>query len=338
MKSFAFLLLLAASVVAQQAPSPNDQARFLAGLPVRESALEPWSHDRAYVEHATFLDDAWRKKEQRSLSKVRGWAATYAAEAYRDTGTMYYMFSGPDFLYAHTFFPNASTYILCGTEPIGAVPDITRLLPGALDASLADLRKALNTMLSFHYFIAKEMRTDLQRGQLGGTLPVLYVFLARLGCTIHQVSPVSRPSPGVKITFGGPAGQPQTLFYFKTDLSNGSSGPFLRWCAQQGPGMSLLKAASYLMHTDGFSNVRSFLIENSRILVQDDSGIPLRALDERWRLRFFGNYVAPIELFQKHYQPDLAAVYARSNPAELGFAFGYHWQPDRGMLMLGFRK
>ncbi len=102
--------------------------------------------------------------------------------------------------------------------------------------------------------------------------------------------------------------------------------------------MSLVKAASYLMHADGFSNVRNFLTEHSDILVQDDSGIPLRAFDDHWRLRFFGNYVAPIELFQKHYQPDLAAAYARSNPADLGFAFGYHWQTDQGILMLGFRK
>jgi len=35
--------------------------------------------------------------------------------------TMYYMFSGPDFLYAYTFFPNANTYILAGLEPVGQV-------------------------------------------------------------------------------------------------------------------------------------------------------------------------------------------------------------------------
>ena len=38
---------------------------------------------------------------------------------------MLYMFSGPDFLYATSFFPNASTYVLAGLEPVGAVPDLT---------------------------------------------------------------------------------------------------------------------------------------------------------------------------------------------------------------------
>ena len=110
MKLFiSLLLVLTGSLAAQESPSPHDQARFLAGLPVRGSALEPWSHNRAYVEHATFLDDAWRKKELRSLAKVRSWAATYAPEAYHGSGTLYYMISGQDFLYAHTIFPNAST-------------------------------------------------------------------------------------------------------------------------------------------------------------------------------------------------------------------------------------
>ena len=321
-----------------QVPSHTDQARFLAGLPVRGSALEPWTHNRSYADHATWLDDAWTKKEQRQIAKAREWSATFLSGARSRAGTMYYMFSGPDFLYAHTFFPRASTYILCGTEPVGAVPDITGLPAGALDPALADLRQSLKTMLSFHYFITKEMRVDLQRGQLGGTLPILYVFLARLGCTIEEVTHVTTPAPGVRIIFNGTSGEPQTLYYFKADLSNGASGKFLSWCAAQGPGDSLLKAASYLLHLDEFSQVRKFLLDHSRLVLQDDSGIPFRHFDNRWAVRLFGNYAGPIELFAKHHQPDLAETYVRSNPAELGFSFGYHWQTNRGLLMVATRK
>ena len=38
---------------------------------------------------------------------------------------MLYMFSGPDFLYATSFFPSASTYVLAGLEPVGDVPPLT---------------------------------------------------------------------------------------------------------------------------------------------------------------------------------------------------------------------
>ena len=44
---------------------------------------------------------------------------------------MFYMFSGPDFLYADAFYSKASTYVLGALEPVGAVPDLTRLPRGS---------------------------------------------------------------------------------------------------------------------------------------------------------------------------------------------------------------
>ncbi|MES2572212.1 MAG: hypothetical protein V4710_19425 [Verrucomicrobiota bacterium] len=338
MKSCLSLLLVLFALLVEanaQAPSANDQARYLAGLPVRNRELDSLTRGGSYSEHIAYLNKSWEKKEGLALRPVRAWSG---GDLRGYSGTLYYMFSGPDFLYAHSLFPNASTYILCGTEPVGNVPDLTRIPRESLEASMADLRRALNTMLNFNYFITKEMRAYLKGGELGGTLPVLYVFLARLGCTIQEVTPVAQPSPGVRIVFRGPGGGSQTLYYFKTNLSNGSSGAFLRWCASKGPGASLLKADSYLLHSDSFSQVRRFLLENSRLIVQDDAGIPLRYFDDRWAVRFHGNYTAPIEIFSKHHQPDLAAAYQRARPSPLPFAFGYHWQRDRAVLMLATRR
>ncbi len=338
--ALACLMAFTAPAFSQTGASPNDQARFLAGLPVRGSSLENYTRHDLWVEHASAMDQAWGKQEQRQLARVRAWSRSFAPEAYGSKSPAFYMFSGPDFLYANAFFPNASTYILCGTEPIGAVPDITAIPPEQLAPALASLRQSTKTILSFHYFITKEMRTDLTRSQLGGTLPILCAFLARSGHTVRDVSFLKTPAPGVRITFTGGAGGVQTLYYFKTDLSNGGgSAGFLKWCAAQGPGVSLVKAASYLMHSDSFSTVRNFLLQNSSAIVQDDSGIPLRSFDTaRWNLRYFGTYTAPIELFAKNYQPDLAQAFQISHPAELGFAFGYHWQTERGMLMSATRK
>jgi hypothetical protein len=126
------------------------------------------------------------------------------------------------------------------------------------------------------------------------------------------------------------------LSYFKTDLSGGNS-TFLRWCAARGPGLSLLKAASFLMHGDGFSGVRNFLLQNSRVIIQDDSGIPLRAFPKGWKVNCYGPYVPHKDEFQKYYQPDLAALVGQ-NETPLGFAFGYHWQKEDGFLMLATRE
>jgi len=330
------LLLLAASAFAQQPPALDDTARFLAGLPVK-GTLEPLTQSEAWRNHANALDEAWSRKEHFQLAPIRAWMVANANEYYESSNTMYYLFSGPDFLYAHAFFPNANTYILAGLEPVGQVPDLSRLSPELMESELSALRSSMKTILNTHYFITKDMRTDLGRGSISGTLPILYVFLARRGCTVLDTTNIKSPAEGVKITFAS-AGRRQTLYYFKTDLSGGKSA-FLSWCSKQGPGLSLLKAASYLMHGEGFAGVRNFLLEQSRVIIQDDSGIPLRSFPKNWKVDCYGRYVPHAEMFGKYHQPDLAAVYARNPPPpELGFAFGYHWQQERGLLMMATRK
>jgi hypothetical protein len=330
------LLLLATSAFAQRA-TIDDTARFLAGIPVR-GPLEPLTHDAAWLDHARNLDSAWMKKDYFQVRPIRAWMLANANEWYTSTNTVYYMFGGPDFLYANLFFPQAKTYILAGLEPVGTVPDLTRMDSAALRTDLNALRGSMHTVLQTHYFITKDMRAELTRPNLGGTLPILYVFLARMGCTVLDTTYVKNPAEGVKITFTTRGGAPQTLFYFKTDLSGGPS-PFLKWCASQGPGLGLLKAASYLMHTEGFSGVRNFLLANSRVIIQDDSGIPLRAFPKTWKVDCYGRYVPHAEMFGKYHQPELAAMFNREPPPpELGFAFGYHWQRDRGLLMMATRK
>lgn len=338
LKRFVLLLLALppASAFAQQSPPLDETARFLAGLPT-EGALTPLTQTAIWQEHASAMDQAWAKKEALQLSPIRDWMAKNADEFYQSSSTMYYMFGGPDFLYAHAFFPNASTYILAGLEPVGQVPDVSRVAPEALAVELSALRDSMKTILNTHYFITKDMRTDLGRTSISGTLPILYVFLARRGCTVLDTTPVKTPAEGVKVSFAN-AGRKQTLFYFKTDLSGGKSA-FLDWCAKQGPGLSLLKAASYLLHGGGFSGVRSFLLDHSRVIIQDDSGLPLRAFPRGWRVSCYGRYVPHEEMFAKYNQPDLASLYAKEPPPpELGFAFGYHWQVERGILMMATRK
>jgi hypothetical protein len=329
------LLLLAGHAVAQRA-TINDTAKFLAGMPVA-GPLEPLTRDAGWLDHARNMDSAWFKKDSLQIRPIRAWMLANAPEAYTDARTAYYMFGGPDFLYANLFFPQAKTYILAGLEPVGQVPDLAGMDPAALRTDLNAMRGSMHTVLQTHYFITKDMRAELARPNLGGTVPILYVFLARLNCTILDTTYVNSPAPGVKITFTRDGG-PQTLYYFKTDLSGGKNA-FMKWCAAQGPGNSLLKAASYLMHTGGFTGVRDFLLENSRVIIQDDSGIPLKAFPKSWAVDCYGRFVPHAEMFGKYDQPELAAIYNRQPPPpELGFAFGYHWQKDRGLLMLARRK
>jgi hypothetical protein len=335
-------------------PIADATAKYLAGLPVRDTPLESYVNVPGWTTHATDLDRAWKLFDERQLTKIRAWAPQALGQAYQDTGPMYYMFSGPDFLYANAFFPNASTYILCGVEPVGPLPDLEKVPRQALPSSLANLRKSLDSVLSWSFFITKNMKVDLKQTQLSGTLPVLYVFLARAGCTIDSVTPVALDragnfvpegkgtTPGVKIAFTGADGRPQTLYYFTTDLANWAlkvNPNFGKFCEQQGQGVTLLKAASYLMHSDNFSQVRGYLLTHSKVILQDDSGIPYRFFPkDKWDVRFHGRYIGPINRFLKHGQLDLAKDNAAGSPQSLPFSFGYQWQPSRSSLIVATPK
>ncbi len=328
------LLLVPFSAMAQDAPTIDQTARFLAGMPV-EGPLAPLMQTPAWQDHARKMDEAWAKKEAFQIVPIRTWMATNAPDYFRSTDTMFYMFAGPDFLYANTFFPYANTYILAGLEPIGDVSDLTRFPPDAVVGNLGILRASLDNILRFQYFITKDMRGALGQNGISGTLPLFYVFLARTGNSILEVERLTSPAEGVRVAFRSQETQQvQTLYYFKTDLSDGGKSGFLKWCAEHGPGLSLLKAASFLLHGEGFSNVRNFLLKHSRVIIQDDSGIPLRNFPKGWSVNIFGRYVPHRTEFAKYTQPDLLALSERQPASPLGFAFGYHWQKEEGMLML----
>jgi hypothetical protein len=347
-------LILAASSPARAADAvtADDTARFLAGLqPSADSPLTPLTREAAWQHHAKFLDSAFAQLEQHQLSKVRAWAdANLAAPR----PTMFYMFSGPDFLYANAFYSKATTYVLSALEPPGAVPDLTRLPHGALEAALYNVEHSLGSILSFSFFITKKMKVDLHASEISGTLPILYVFLARSGKTIHSVTPValddkgavyvgnqnpgSNATHGLRIAFSGKDGVERTLYYFSTDLSNpgAKASGFLKFCETLAPGNSLIKSASYLMHSGNFSAVRNFILNQSSTIIQDDSGIPLGYYNpKKWRFFPFGRYAGPIAEFQGKYQQQYAELFERAQPMDFGI--GYRWHTYESNLLLSVK-
>ncbi len=351
MKTFFILITLAwCSGVSAADISADATARFLAGLPVPGTPLEGRTSDAAWIRHAAEFNREWEHFDKAQREKIRAWSEQALGESFVGDDPLFYMFSGPDFLYANAFFPNARTYILCGVEPVGAVPDLEAMKPAVLGEALGNLRKTLESSLNWSFFITKHMKADLKQTQLGGTLPILYVFLARAGCTINSVTPMrldetgnlaeqsKKSTVGVKIVFSGRAAQEQTLYYFTTDLADWSvdTNPgFLKFCQAQGRGASLLKAASYLMHGNHFGRVRDFLLTNSDLILEDDSGIPYRFFESaKWPVQCYGRYVGPIATFKQYPQPDLARAYAGGKPSPLDFSFGYQWRPNRSSLIV----
>jgi hypothetical protein len=332
----------------------TDAARYLAGLPVSDSSrLSSLTRDSRWQAHAAAMNTAFAQLEQRQLSNIRVWRADMIPAG--GSKTCLYYFSGPDFLYADTFFPDCTTYILGGLESVDPMPDLLTLPEGSLMSTLQNIQISLNTLLQFSFFKTKDMREDFERGQLKGVLPIIFVFLARTGKDISAVEYVSLSGSGallsgnqgathgVKISFSDPAtGAQKTLYFFTADLSDDGAkknAGVLRFCEQFAPANSFLKAASYLMHEGHFSTVRSSILNSSELVLEDDSGIPIRYFTpDKWTLRFFGTYTGPIQLFKQFYQSDLHEFYQASSPKSLTFSFGYQWNRHNSTVILGTRK
>jgi hypothetical protein len=335
--------------------SPDDVARFLAGMPLpKVSPLAPLTNDPTWQEHAANFEKAFAKLNTKRLAKVRTWEAQYFPEAHEKIPVAYYMFSGPDFLYVDQFFPKADVYILCGKESMGPPPDPLHITN--LADALHNLEEAMQPSIRFSFFITKDMKVSLDSQELKGVLPILYVFLARADKSIRDVTFGSlsgggsfQPgragaggSPGVRIQYiDNHSGQEQTLYYFTTDISDGGVGSsgFLKFCNQFGVGGSFLKASSYLMFEEGFGRIRDFILDHSKTIVQDDAGIPLANFNrDKWNVRVFGTYLGPIEIFKQHYQPRLKELFDQSAPPPIEFNFGYRWNYKESHVIVATRS
>lgn len=332
--------------------TPNDTARFLAGLqPGAGSPLEALAKEQFWQSYARNFGTEWAALDARQLSKARTFAAKHVGAG---QPTLFYFFSGPDFLYADAFFPGATTYVMAGLEPVGKLPDVVNLKRQTVPGALEQLRASLSDVLSRSYFITSHMDQKLRRAQLAGVLPVLYVFLARTGKTITDVAylklepdgqlrPWEETTPGtpkaVRINFTGQDGQARSLLYFSTNLANPGveESGMLKLAASLGKGDALIKSASYLPHGNAFSAVREFIMQQARI-VQDDTGVPIRLLREgEWKLVPHGIYVRPIPPFGHAYQPAATALWGRHKPARLDFSYGYRFRNNQSNVLVATR-
>lgn len=329
----------------------DDSARFLAGLPVEASSpLHAWSAEGSWRQHKQQLDLAWSQLERTRLRPARAWAKENLKS---HSPTLLYAFSGPDYLYAGTFFPNATTYVMAGLEPVGAIPKVVARNRHAV----GQLRLSLRTILNYSFFRTKDMRREFASNNFSGVVPVLFMFIARAGKTIRNaelvrlgpdgtlVAASDAVPPGspqaVRITFAGSDGIERSLIYVQVDVSNTGRhlDAFLALARKQGEVDAFLKSASYLMHVESFSKIRAHLLAQPRLLLQDDSGIPLRFFAPTdFELTPLGRYAGPISLFAGHWQRDLAALHARAKPKPLTFGIGYRIHPGESSLLLAVRR
>jgi len=159
--------------------------------------------------------------------------------------------------------------------------------------------------------------------------------------------PAGRPRislNGNRITFVRGNQAPRTLEYYGLDVTDQE----LRWypdfletiVGKAQPATVLIKSASYLLHDRQFAGTRAMILKTADIIVQDDTGVPLKFLKSAGMdVKLYGVYTAPIKPLTYATQPDLEAEFrAAGTVPPINFPFGYHGKSGRSMLLLAQRR
>ncbi|GAB2855739.1 hypothetical protein [Hymenobacter ruber] len=339
----------------------QDVALFLGGLqPSQHSDLTTLAATPAWQAFAKDQDKSWDKYRATHTTRMTQWANTELDSVHASSPTIFYPFSGPDFLNVVTMFPTSQTYVLMGLEPVGSIPARTSLENPKL---LPAVKTSLWSVLNFSFFRTNDMAVDLKSVELDGALPLMMLFAARTGNQITAIRPVQldaagklldapkdttqtpdpKAIPGVEMKLRAPNGQPKTVYYFSADLSDwkltSKSAP-LEFVRHLGPLTTYVKSATYLMHKSYFNKVRRTVLRRSRYILQDDSGIAMKYFQKgAWQFNYYGTYRRPINLFAKQYQPELTAAYhdTVNKPKPLPFGTGYNWRQTDSNLLLAKR-
>lgn len=322
----------------------NRATRFYAGISkegINMNAEDAQAWDKYSKEINQLLQIS-----NKTLSMVDSLAKADFSDFRDKVDMVFYPFSGADFPYPITIYPNADTYILCGLEKPGT-PISTDIKTNK--AHYRSYSIALSTFLRTSYFITKDMRNDFHNEELDGVCPVITMLMATAGYDIISIENKSIDDNGKLIASDGNGNvmqykffkpgskHEQTLIYVSADVEDNRIDPkvdkFFATALKGHTVGGFHKAASYLMNQHNFSKIRNHVINNVQYLVQDDSGIPYRHLVDKYDITLYGMYKRPLRVFSDAtIQPDLDKAYKDNadKVKPLPFRIGYN-QPSNWM-------
>lgn len=330
-------------------------ASVMSGITPTNDTLKEVIQSQAWQTYSKNIQKTWQDKSSKFYI-LKEWAKEELKKANQIDGGCFYPFAGADILHAALFFPAFESYYMIGLEPVGSLPPFSQMSEEEMKEYFISLEKSMYHILNLSFFRTLSMKVDLtgkRVEELNGTIHLLLVFLKQLDYKIKDIQPMVLTSDGtltpsdtfntqaVRIVFApqGNAQAEKELFYFSADLSDSHftpNAPLYKWLQKQPISTTFLKSASYLMHKNYFSHIRSFILEKSQFVLQDDSGIPLRFFtDGHWHIQLYGSYTRPIALFKDWYQKDLYDLYHSNEKVKpLPFGIGYKYREGESTLML----
>jgi hypothetical protein len=239
---------------------------------------------------------------------------------------VFYPFGGADIIYPLMIFPNATKITLVGLEKLGFIPNTKQ--------KLVKPSKNVQSLLLKSFFVTKDMCESKF-----GVLNLLLEQLQLLNVENVVIEVLNKDTREVTIKFDY-KGEGRRVSYYKKDMSDSKiSLEFFNELQQKGivEGV-LLKATSYTIHQAGFSQIRKFILDTADIIVQDDSGIPLKNFSEEYQLKKFGQYSKPYGKEFIDYTQKLLQTKKAEDEVILPFCFGYGCKRQASNIMIAIKK
>ena len=295
----------------------------------------PKSNDPEFQKYSDFINASWNKLYEESLGLVPLWTEKNIRKLNDKYDTVFYPFGGPDISYAVSFFPDAKRYILVGLEPLGDFDQIEGNLTNP--EYYHSVQTAFSTYLNMGYFITSEMTTQLSNPTVKGGLNLILLALKKLGFDVLKVSNCSIDANGDISETTSPDNiscvkliceknsEKKEIYYIRTNLSNGSRKlSNLTKFVHKFEFSTFVKSASYALHDRNFTNIRSFILNKTHCILQDDTGIPFNFFRQNWDIHIFGAYTKPtLQVFRTYKQNSLSEYYSNHKAEPISFSIGY---------------
>jgi hypothetical protein len=327
----------------------DDISKFIAGMQTNSSSrFKDKSNSKQFNDYSKTIDLSFSKFRKNKLDSLINWRDSTLSSLVDSNQNVLYPFSGPDFVYAHSIFPNARNYFLFGLEPVGIIPNIENCPADSLVYLFKSINATISDNLNLSFFITKKMKKQFSSPEIKGTIPILLFFMSRLNLHIQDIQPVNLDAEGnisnqsknqdnktkktfkygVDISFVRPNDNKLChVYYFSLNINNKGLNelPQLPLFLNSFVNSTniLIKSASYCLHEEKYSGIREILMKKAEVIVQDDTGIPFRFLNQNeWLVNLYGSYSKPISVFSEFLQKDYKDAF-RKNAQPLNFRFGY---------------
>lgn len=308
------------------------------------SAIDTSSFDGSKKLLANNISKSWDNCFHNVLNPITKWMHEEKYDRYINSNTLvFYPFSGPDFAFANSFYPDAKCYIMAGLENAGNLKSNIFSTSKHDSGFLNNAEKYFYFSTKFGFFRTLDMEKQFEEK---GVADIIAFYLKRMNCDIETISILNwnstnktfatvRDSANGNVCyakFRQQSGTISELYFFSKNISDeglSNDSNWLQWVKEKAGNssiVSLTKSASYLMSVESFSKVRNFILKNSTLHIQDDSGIGFKYITASNRpYTLYGKFTSVIPVFKHLMQNDLALKYKLDSTIKsLPFAIGYN--------------